>query len=115
MSFFKKLRGRVASSSTDDTDAYWVYVKCDRCGEAIRTRLNTLNDLTLNYDDLSGETTYFCRKYLMGGKRCFQQIEVTLTFDQNRHVIDRQISGGEFISRDEYVKSTAETQNETES
>jgi hypothetical protein len=115
MSFFKKLKGKVTSSGERDTNAYWVYAKCNRCDEAIHTRVDILNDLSLNYDDQSGETTYFCRKYLMGGRRCFQQIEVTLTFDQSRHLIDRQISGGEFMSREEYLKSTGQTEDETES
>jgi hypothetical protein len=38
----------------------------------------------------------------MGEGRCFQRVEVQLTFDQNRNLIDRQISGGDFITEEEY-------------
>jgi hypothetical protein len=38
-----------------------------------------------------------CRKILMGEGRCFQQIEVVLKFDQDRRMVDRTISGGDFI------------------
>ncbi len=105
MGLFKKLKGKVTAPSDKDAAAYWVYVKCNRCGEVIRTRVDLHNDLSINYGEQEGETTYFCRKYLIGSKRCFQQIEVAFTFNQGRHLIDQQISGGEFISRDEYLRS----------
>jgi hypothetical protein len=37
----------------------------------------------------------------MGDQLCFQKIEVELTFDQNRNVIDRQIKGGKFVEQAE--------------
>lgn len=104
MDFFKRLREKGTASSEQDASAYLIYVKCNNCGEMIRTRVDIRNDLSLVYGN-EGETSYFCRKYLMGSKRCFQQIEVTLTFDEGRHLIDRQISGGEFKSKEEYLKS----------
>jgi hypothetical protein len=33
----------------------------------------------------------------MGGARCFQQIDVELKFDMSRQLIEKNISGGEFI------------------
>jgi hypothetical protein len=33
----------------------------------------------------------------MGSGRCFQQIEVELTFDANRRLLDKQVQGGTFI------------------
>jgi hypothetical protein len=38
----------------------------------------------------------------VGSKRCFQPIEVELTFDANRKVIAREITGGQFITEEEY-------------
>ena len=38
---------------------------------------------------------------LVGGTGCFQRIEVELTFDKYRKLLDRQISGGEFIEAEE--------------
>jgi hypothetical protein len=55
----------------------------------------------VRYSDEKGETTYFCRKTLIGSERCFQPIEVELTFDAQRNLIDKQIQGGQFISEDE--------------
>jgi hypothetical protein len=93
MSFLRKIFG--SPSSQGDKNAYSVHVRCKRCGEEISARINLSNDLSAEYD---GErTSYVCRKILMGEGRCFQQIEVVLKFDQNRRMVDRTISGGEFI------------------
>jgi hypothetical protein len=94
MSFFKKLSGFFASKS--GAPAGWVTVKCNRCGEVIRSRVNLYNDLSLEYDE-SGKAIYFCRKVLIGEGHCFQRIEVELTYDANRKLINREISGGQFL------------------
>jgi phage terminase large subunit GpA-like protein len=105
MSFFKKLTSMFSAPTRSDTDSYWIYVRCNRCGETIRARVNLYNDLSPNYEE--GETTYFCRKVLIGESHCFQRIEVSLTFDQNRKVIDQQATGGKFITEAEYSQGQA--------
>jgi hypothetical protein len=53
------------------------------------------NDLSVDYD---GEReVYFVRKGLVGSGRCFQQIEVEMKFDGNKNLIEKQISGGQFV------------------
>lgn len=89
MGFLKKLFGGNASSGSD---FYTFNVKCDRCGETIAGKVNMSNDLSI--DDEGG---YHVRKVLMGGGRCFQQIEVAFKFDAARQLQDRQISGGSFL------------------
>ena len=79
-----------------DKNAYWVTVRCKRCGEIIRARINLANDLSADYDGTN--TTYVCRKMLMGEGRCSQQVEVVLKFDEKRVLIDQTIIGGEFVS-----------------
>ena len=90
MGFLKKFLGGGTPSS--GSDFYTFNVKCDRCGETIEGKINMNNDLSL--DDEDG---YFVRKVLMGGGRCFQQIEVTFKFDASRDLQDKQISGGTFV------------------
>ena len=92
MSFLKNLFGR---SSGRRDDKYFTYqVKCNRCGEIIEGRLDLHNDLSLNDEG----TGYLVRKGLIGGNRCFQQIEVELTFDSERHIQEKTITGGEFVN-----------------
>jgi hypothetical protein len=83
-----------------DSDALWIAVKCNRCGEVTRARIDLRNDLSIEYDDAGGLPTYFCRKVLMGeGGRCFQRMEVELTFDANRNMVSREVSGGQFVEQ----------------
>jgi hypothetical protein len=88
-----------AAPAQQDTSAYWVSVCCNRCGEVIRSRIDLRNDLSVEYQD--GATTYFCRKILMGEGRCFQRIEVELTFDANHRLVNREISGGRYVDAEE--------------
>ena len=90
MGFLKKLIGGGTPSS--NTDFYTFSVSCDRCGETITGKINLSYDLSL--DDEGG---YHVRKVLMGGGRCFQQIEVVLKFDASRQLQDQQVSGGKLV------------------
>ena len=98
MCLFKRLFGPAGQR---EDNAYWIVVQCDRCGEIIRARVDTRNDLSINYAESEAGTTYFCRKTLIGDNLCFQPIEVELTFDANRHLVDRQIKGGQFVDENE--------------
>lgn len=102
MSFLKKLTNVFGSPGGGDNRSYWIYARCNRCGEKIRTRVDLSNDLSLNYE---GEhTTYFARKVLIGEQRCFERIEVLLTFDDNRKLINKEINGGQFISEEQFFE-----------
>jgi len=59
--------------------------------------VNLSNDLSVEYSEDEKVTGYFCRKLLMGKQRCFQQIQVTLTFDAHRKLIGRNVEGGKFV------------------
>jgi len=71
-------------------------VKCKRCGEIIAGQVNLSNEPSLEFDE-KGKPYYICRKVMMGNQQCFQQIEVIFTFNEQRGVLDRQITGGEFV------------------
>ena len=90
MGFLKKVFGSGGTSS--GSDFYTFNVSCDRCGETVEGKVNMANDLSL-----SDEGGFHVRKVLMGGGRCFQQIEVTLKFDTSRKLLEKQINGGKFV------------------
>lgn len=102
MSFLKKISNLFSSSADHDQNAYWIFVKCNRCGEKIEARVDLRNDLSLEYGANEKKNYYYCRKVLMGQELCFQQVEVHLKFNANRELIDRDISGGEFINEAEF-------------
>ena len=98
MGILNKLLSQFSSPSKADSDALWVAVKCKRCGEVTRARIDLRNDLSIQYDEAGGMPTYFCRKVLMSeGGHCFQRMEVALTFDPNRKLVNREVNGGEFV------------------
>jgi hypothetical protein len=98
VSFFKRLTRLFTSSAPSvDRSIYAVKVQCSRCGEIISTPVDLRNDLSAEYDEATGATTYIGRKVLMGRQRCFQQIEVMLRFDEGHKLLDREINGGKFV------------------
>ncbi len=97
MGFLDSLKSLFSGGGGADASGYWVYVRCRRCGEAIRTRINLRNDLSPNDED-----GYTVTKTLVGDRRCFERIEVTLTFDANRHLLGQDIQRGDFISAKEF-------------
>jgi hypothetical protein len=102
MSFLKKIASVLSPKGAEEGDALWVYVRCDKCGEKIKTRVDLSHDLTPNYSDEGRVTDYFSRKVLIGSRGCFEPIEVELTFDPQRRMTSREIAGGQFISKEEY-------------
>ena len=102
MSFLKKIASALSPKGTDEGEVLWVYVRCDKCGEALKTRLDLRHDLTPNYSAEGRVASYSSRKVLIGSQRCFEPIEVKLAFDPQHRLTSREIAGGQFISREEY-------------
>ncbi len=93
MSFFKKL----FSTPPSNPGKFFEFdVKCNRCGEVIHGQVNVNNEPSLEFDE-AGKPYYICRKVLMGSNLCFQQIEAIFKFNENRGLIDKQITGGQFV------------------
>jgi hypothetical protein len=84
------------SYSTDDV-GYYYYVRCNRCGEVIRVRINPMNDLSAK-DDGEG---WFTRKMIVGS-RCYNRIEAEFNYDSKRKLINSQISGGTLVDKEAY-------------
>lgn len=89
-------------SRDQDPNAHREYVRCSRCGERIAVRVDLGGELTPQFGE--GEGAYYVRKGIVGsGKtRCFQTIEVELYFDATKRLVSRYITGGEFITREEF-------------
>lgn len=98
MGFLNSLKSMFSGNDGGyEKNAYWVYVRCKRCGETIKTRIDLRHNLTPR-----DEGGYITHKTLVGNQLCFERIEVTLIFDEQRQVTGREISRGEFISVEEF-------------
>ncbi len=102
MNLLKRISDFFDSSAAVDEAGYWVYVRCNKCQEDLKARVNLHNDLSIRYDEPGGPS-YFCRKMIVGSSGCFQRIEIELTFNQKRKLIKREISGGIFIEKEEFL------------
>jgi hypothetical protein len=92
MGFLKNLFGG-GTPAKPDRRFYVFQVKCDRCAEIIEGRVDLENDLSLSDDG----DNYIVRKGLIGGNRCFQQIQVKMEFSPARELIDKTVQGGTFV------------------
>lgn len=98
MSLFDKVRAALSgggSSTSQARELYEFAVQCRRCGDVLAAHVNLQNDLSQDYE----RDVWFVRKLISGSgaNRCFQQIEVQFTFDANKKLIEREITGGTFI------------------
>jgi hypothetical protein len=110
MGFFKKISEYFDSSSYEDQAGYWVYLRCNKCQEPLAVRVNLHHDLSVDYDRPQGQS-YFTRKTVVGKTGCFQRIEIELTFDHKRKLTNREISGGSFMDKDEFLASETSQEN----
>jgi hypothetical protein len=94
--------------------ALWIYVRCRRCGETIRVRADRRYDLVSEMRD-PGEAgpAYTMHKDIVGA-RCFQRIAVDLAFDGRVQIVDRHITGGDFLTESEYLVVQDVRDEETE-
>jgi hypothetical protein len=93
MGFLKSLFGG-GTPAKPDKRFYIFHVKCNRCGEIIEGRVDLDNDLSLN-DEGDG---FIVRKGLIGGtNRCFQQVNVEMTFNSERELLEKTVQGGTFV------------------
>jgi hypothetical protein len=91
---------------SDSLSALWLYVACSRCGEAIRVRADRRYDLVSEMRE-PGEVgpAYTLHKDIVG-TRCFQRMAVDVEFDQRLQIIERRISGGRWLTEEEYQAIT---------
>ncbi len=94
--FFKKLFGK---REGDSPGMLWVYSQCDKCGEKFRTLIRKYNDLTPTYK-VDGPA-YILKKELIGAS-CPSRINLHLEFDRSYRKISEEITGGHFITEEEY-------------
>jgi hypothetical protein len=86
-----------------------IYVLSRRCNEPIAGHVDLLNELSQAEED---NYTYYARKVLhtSGERRCFDQVEVQLWFDQNKQIAHSEVTGGRRLDAAEYAVELARFQ-----
>ncbi len=105
MGFLDSLKSLFRANPDNQYDKYghWIYARCHRCGEAIKTRLDLRNDLHPR-----DEGGYIVRKTLVGNQLCFERIKVTLTFDEQRRVVEQEAVRGKLITAEEFETTSSQ-------
>ncbi len=87
--------------------ALWLYVRCNRCGEAIQVRVDRRYDLASEWRD-PGESgpAYTMHKDIVG-ESCFQRISVDVGFDASFQIVEQHIRGGAFLTETAYREMMA--------
>ena len=97
------LRSLFARSPRQESDnALWLHLTCDRCGEAIRVRVDRRYDVASNLLDPGEEGPAYTVHKDVVGDRCFQRISVTLGLDRRMQIVERQIRGGRLQTEAEF-------------
>ena len=101
MSFLKKLASFFAGGGGGGSRALPIYIFSNRCREPITADIDLVNSLSR---DEENDNEYYTRKVLQGsGKnRCFTQVEVEIWFDRGKKVSHYEVTGGRWLTQDEY-------------
>jgi hypothetical protein len=109
MSFLQRLLGGLLGPRRPQDgaggNAFFVYVRCNACGEAIRVRINREHDLSAEYEGESDVASgYIVHKEIVG-RNCFRRIGLDLSFDSQRSQVDQRVTGGTIITREDFEAS----------
>jgi hypothetical protein len=111
VSLWDRLKGMFGSSAgdgdDDDGEAFHIYIACERCSDTVAVRVNRRNDLSQEFNPSTGAVTSYRYQKGIVDQKCFRPIQVTIIFDSSQREEMRDITGGRFITRDEYRAAQA--------
>jgi hypothetical protein len=96
MEFLKRLFG---GGEPRDPDAIWLYLRCDYCGQKMKVRVDRRLDLHRDYE----RGGYRIDKSIMDGT-CFSRMMARVRFDAGQRIIEQELEGGTFLTRQEYER-----------
>lgn len=97
MGFIKKLFGGGEKKPSEyvDTRGVYFYARCDNCGTIVKVRADKEYDLSRQEDG------YIWHKTIVDS-RCFRSIPTVVVLDSNYDVVNAEISGGEYVTEEEF-------------
>ncbi len=101
MSLLKRLASLFTGRPSSGGRNLAIYVLSTRCNEPLSAEVDTLNALSGSDD---GDASYYTRKVIQGSgrNRCFTQVEVELWFNSQRALLRQEVSGGRWLTAEEY-------------
>ncbi|MCC6174696.1 MAG: hypothetical protein IT305_05275 [Chloroflexi bacterium] len=96
--------------SGDVDRGLYLYVRCDRCQDIVRVRINMANDLRQEFDNSENVAGYALSKTVVDSK-CFRPMALEMRFDSRRRELERTIDGGEFVTEADWLAARIARQN----
>jgi len=102
MGFLKKLfsseerpQPKGGGAANPDPQGVYFYVQCDRCGAPVRLRADK------QYDLINEGGKYVWHKTIVDN-RCFRPMPTVVTLNASYEMVAHEITGGHYISKEEY-------------
>jgi hypothetical protein len=102
------LLGRDTDDSGGTAPALRIEVRCAKCGEVIRVRVDKMHELQCEYEDNGSSDpdqephpiSYLLTKELVGAK-CQNLVHLSMRFDARSRTVEKHIEGGDLLSMEE--------------
>lgn len=106
MSILKRIASFFTGGGSSGSRNLTVYVLSNRCKEPLSAEVDTLNALSGSDD---GDASFYTRKVIQGTgrNRCFAQVEVELWFNSQRALLRHAVTGGRWLTAEEYAEELA--------
>lgn len=103
MGFLKRLfgGGKQKSGEYVDKQGIYFYVQCDNCYSVVRVRADKQHDL-------QREASGFTWHKTIVDSRCFRRMQTTVQLNGNYEIVNSDLSGGKYITEDDYNRILAE-------
>lgn len=100
----KRLLGAAPSGASSDRGLYY-FLRCDKCGEIIRFRVDPRWDLEEQFEESSDFPTSYAASKDVVGQKCFRTIHATIEFDRGKREVSRSASGAQFVTAQEFEQT----------
>lgn len=106
MGFLKRIfGGEGRQKEYVDTQGIYFYVVCDNCGTKVKVRADKQHDLNRI------DNGFVWHKTIVDN-RCFRRLQAIVYLNSDYQMTDYELTGGRFISQDEYEAPAATANTE---
>ncbi len=97
MKIFKTISNLFKNSCDSGTLSY--DIKCAKCGEKIKVRINPKTDLSHVFEESAPESASYVLKKEALGNNCQNIMNIICYYDSSYVEISREISSGKFVDK----------------
>lgn len=98
----KGLFGGAGGGAPRDDRADYFHVRCSKCGEIVRVRVDRSNDLAQEFEDGGDHPTGYSATKGVVGNRCFRTMTLSVEYDRSKRVASTSVEGGAMATAEEF-------------